>query len=109
MKLEPFLTLRIDASVPVEAGTGPYGTRLVSVAGGGTFEGPRLQKAEFCRAAATGFWPMPRGSGPWMSVCCSKLAMERAFYVQYHGVFVMSEKMSVALAEAVPPSTATPI
>lgn len=36
------MVLRVDAGALVAVGVGPYGTRLISTAAGGTFEGARL-------------------------------------------------------------------
>jgi hypothetical protein len=98
MQLEPLMTLRIHANALLEVGTGPYGTRLVSNAAGGTFEGPRLRGNVL---PSGGDWLLVDAEGGWhLDV---RLVLETddgaRIYVQYYGVLVMNEATNAALAQ----------
>ncbi|MFN6540753.1 MAG: DUF3237 domain-containing protein [Nostoc sp. EkiNYC01] len=97
MKLEPLLTLRVHIAAPLEAGTGPYGTRLIFNIGGGTFEGARLRGKVL---PGGGDWILVDGEGVWHMDVRLLLETEDGarIYVQYYGVVVMNEKIGTALA-----------
>ncbi|MBW4674973.1 MAG: DUF3237 domain-containing protein [Desmonostoc geniculatum HA4340-LM1] len=97
MKLEPLLTLRVDITAPLEAGTGPYGTRLIFNIGGGTFEGGRLRGKVL---PSGGDWILVDAEEVWHLDVRLLLETEDGarIYVQYHGVVVMNEKIGTALA-----------
>ena len=97
MKLEPLMTYRAELKPPVDAGAGPFGTRMIFEVVGGTFEGARL-KGEFLT-----------GGGDWMLIDATatgrldvrgtmKTDDGAIIYVQYPGVMVINEKAQAALA-----------
>ena len=97
MKLEPLLVLRVDTGAPVGVGTGPYGTRLISTASGGTFEGPRLQGRVLPNG---GNWILVDGEDVWHIDVRLLLETDEGarIYVQYKGILVLNQKMRDAIA-----------
>ena len=97
MELEPLFILRVDAGPPVGIGAGPHGTRLISAASGGTFEGSRLRGKVLPNG---GDWILVDDENVWhMDV---RLLLETddgaRIYVQYQGVLVINERIRAALA-----------
>lgn len=97
MKLDPLLVLRVDAGAPIAVGIGPYGTRLISTAAGGTFEGARLSGKVLPNG---GDWILVDGDDVWHTDVRLLLETDDGgrIYVQYHGLLTLSEKIRDALA-----------
>ncbi|MBI2687836.1 MAG: DUF3237 domain-containing protein [Acidobacteria bacterium] len=96
MHLVPLLTLRINTQTPIPAGPGPFGTRIVSNAVSGTFEGPRLRGKVL---EGGGDWALSDGEGGLRLDVRLLLETDDGarIYVQYTGVLVMNEKTEQAL------------
>lgn len=97
MKLDPLLVLRVDAGAPIAVGIGPYGTRLISTAAGGTFEGARLSGKVLPNG---GDWILVDGDDVWHTDVRLLLETDDGgrIYVQYHGLLTLSEKIRDSLA-----------
>lgn len=97
MKLEPLLVSRVDAGAPIRSWLGTHGTRLISTAGPGTFEGERLRGKVLPNG---GDWILVDNEDVWHMDVRLLLETEDSalIYVQYHGLFVMNETMRAALA-----------
>ncbi len=96
-KLEYLMTYRADLKAPIEIGAVPSGTRQIFDVAGGSFEGPRLKGKLL---ASGGDWLLIGNDG------VGRLDVRGTFetedgarvYVQYHGVVVINEKVTAALA-----------
>ena len=97
-KLEYLMTYRADLEEPIEIGAVPSGSRQIYDVAGGSFEGPRLKGKLL---ASGGDWLLIGNDG------VGRLDVRGTFetddgarvYVQYHGVLVINEKVTAALAE----------
>jgi hypothetical protein len=97
MKLEPLMTYRADLKPPVDAGSGPFGHRMIFEVIGGSFEGPRL-RGQLLTGGADWFLLDDQGVGR-LDVRGSFQTDDGAVvYVQYPGVLVMNDKVQAALA-----------
>lgn len=97
MKLDPLLVLRVDAGAPVAVGAGPSGTRLISTATGGTFEGAKLIGKVL---PGGGDWILIDRDDVWHTDVRLLLETDDGarIYVQYHGLVTLNQKIRDALA-----------
>lgn len=97
MKLEFEFGCQAGVTEPVAVGAGPYGTRLVFVVTGGSFEGKRLNGKIL---SGGGDW-MLVGPDGWarLDVRAQFLTEDgAALYLTYTGLIEMNEKIGQALA-----------
>jgi hypothetical protein len=97
-KLEYLMTYRADLKTPIEIGAVPSGSRQIFDVTGGSFEGPRL-KGRLLESG--GDWLLIGNDGIGRLDVRATFETEDGarFYLQYHGVVVINEKVAAALAE----------
>ena len=97
MKLEPLMNMHVKASVPLEIGRVPHGQRLISAAGGGTFQGQRLNGEVL---PGGGDWILVDSDGGWHLEVRLVLRTDDGarILMQHNGLLVANPKTITAVS-----------
>ena len=103
MKLEHLMTYQATLKPPVDIGPGPSGTRRIFDVTGGAFDGPRLRGTLL---PSGGDWILMGADGVGRLDVRATLQTDDGalIYMQYHGVLVLGEAATAALARGEPHS-----